>query len=244
MLSFRPCFPVSFLLLFILVGVQVCSAQRSAEVIVLSTLHQFHETQKGYSFADLTSLIERIDPDVLAVELTPDALKNRSEQKTKQEYPRSVFPLIDKHRYTTVPLEPAEPGFSRLIGILKESNAEIGKNAPQKQEAFRIYSNQLYEHLFAAWTDAAAVNSPETDAMFEVKHRFQNALFGEKEATVWNAWKSHFLAQITKAASKHRGRRILVLVGVELAYWLRARLRTASGIRYRDVQPFLRRKVR
>jgi hypothetical protein len=215
-------------------------AQPAAEVIVLSTLHQFHETNKGYSFADLSRTIERIKPDVLAVELTPDALKNRTEQKTKREYPNSVFLLIDKHGYTAIPLEPDEPEYSRLIGILKESNAEIGKNAPQKAEAFNVYSKQLYEYLFAKWTDAAAVNSPATDAMFEVKHKFQNALFGEKEETVWNSWNSHFLKQVLTAASKHPGRRVLVLVGVEHAYWLRDRLRKSNGVRYSDVLQFLK----
>lgn len=198
------------------------SAQSSSEVVVLATLHQFHETHKGYSFAQLSEIIEKIDPDILAVELTPDALKNRTVQKTKIEYQRTVFPLIDEHGYKAIPLEPPQPEYSRFIELLTESNKEVREKHPEKLEAFSVYSNQLYAYLFDKWTSPAAVNSPETDAMFEVKHRFQNALFGEKELTVWNGWNSFFLDQIIKTAKLSPGKRILVLVGVEHAYWFAA----------------------
>src|SRR5689334_20822180 len=70
--------------------------EKKTEVIVLSTLHQFHEQSKFYSFAALSQLIEKLRPDVLAVELTPADLASRKEQKVKQEYRRSVFPLADQ----------------------------------------------------------------------------------------------------------------------------------------------------
>lgn len=215
-------------------------AQPASEVVVLSTLHQFHGTNQGYSFADLSAIIERIEPDILAVELTPVALKNRTEQKTKQEYPRSVFPLIDKHGYKAVPLEPAEPEYSRLVGLLTQSNKKMREKQPERLEAFSVYSKKLYEHLHETWKSPAAVNSPETDALFDVKHRFQNALFGESEREVWDGWNSHFLKQILSTAKLNPGKRILVLVGAEHAYWLRNRLKEAQDVRLIDVQRFLR----
>ena len=42
---------------------------RATEVIVLSTVHQFHTKVPGYSFDELTHVIEALSPDVLAVEL-------------------------------------------------------------------------------------------------------------------------------------------------------------------------------
>lgn len=211
-----------------------------SEVLVLGTLHQFHETTSGYSFADLSRIVETIKPDILATELTPEALENRSEQKTKQEYQRSIFPLMEKHGYLAVPMEPAEPVYSKFVGMLRESNTELREKFPQKSEAFSVYSNQLYEYLFAKWTSAAAVNSPETDALFEVKHKFQNALFGQKEEAAWNGWNSHFLKQILAAAKQHPGKRILVLVGVEHTYWLRKELKASKDVRYVSVSRYLK----
>jgi hypothetical protein len=50
---------------------------QQAEVIVLSTLHQLHGEVEGYSYAKLSNLIEWLDPDVLALELTASDLASR-----------------------------------------------------------------------------------------------------------------------------------------------------------------------
>ena len=221
-------------------GTAVClQAQRKTEVIVLATLHQYHATVKGYSFADLSKIIERAKPDILAVELTPSALRERTEQRTKQEYPKSIFPLIDKHRYQAVPLEPPDPLYSELVGLLKESSKDLQDNFPQKAEAFSLYSDSLYKYLFKIWDSPAAVNSGETDGQFEVKHAYQNALFGEREEKVWNGWNTHFLEQIVKTAHQKKGKRIVVTVGVEHAYWLRNHLRAESDIAYVNIDSIL-----
>ena len=53
------------------------------EVIILATLHQFHDSIAGYDFGILSEIIEALAPDVLAVELTPSDLKQHKEQKVK-----------------------------------------------------------------------------------------------------------------------------------------------------------------
>lgn len=196
-----------------------------AEVVVLATLHQLHGEIEGYSFDDLSTLIERLEPDVLAVELTPADLASRRDQAIKQEYPRVVFPLLDRHAWETVPLEPPPPLYDELVGLFRGASADLRDNDPSRAETFDLYLGKLYEVLLERWTSAAAVNSGETDALFEAKHRFQSALLGRDEARAWEAWNAHFLARILDAAERHRGRRIVVLVGAEHGYWLRARLR-------------------
>ncbi|MCB1022933.1 MAG: hypothetical protein KDB79_00985 [Acidobacteria bacterium] len=229
-----------FCLFIILAGTNYLVAQNKADVFVLSTLHQYHETSKYYSFEELSRIVEEIDPDILAVELTADDLKSRKDQKVKQEYQRSIFPLIEKHKYQAVPLEPAEPLFSALLKLYKESSDENQAKSPQKVEAFSVYSNSLYDHLFKQWDSPRDVNSKMTDTLFELKHDFQNALFGEKEAKVWNDWNTHFLETITKAAEQNRGKKILVVVGVEHSYWLRGHLRKEAGVNYREIETVIK----
>ena len=229
---------VTFSAVFFSAAVSV-PAQARAEVLVLSTLHQFHSTVRGYSFEDLTKIVEGLKPDILAVELTPKDLESRVGQKTKLEYQKSIFPLIDKRKYQTVPLEPSEPLYSELVGLLRDSNNEIKEKFPSKAEAFSIYSDSLYSYLFGIWDSPEAVNSSETDGQFKVKHAYQNALFGSKEEKVWSEWNTLFLEQILKTAQENKGKRILVLVGVEHAYWLREHLRAESSIDHREPATFL-----
>jgi hypothetical protein len=199
-----------------------------AEVIVLATLHQFHGQTEGYSFEDLSNVIEQLHPDILAVELTAADVESRREQTTKQEYQRAVFPLLDKHDYLVVPLEPPQPLYDELVGLFRKAQKNLGEDNPAAAETFGIYTDALYEILWARWTSPGAVNSRETDALFESKHRFQSALLGPDEAKAWEAWNQYFLQQVLDAANTNPGKRILVLVGVEHAYWLRARLKRSD----------------
>jgi pheromone shutdown protein TraB len=228
----------AFILLILAFAVSA-NGQKKTQVVVLSTLHQFHSTNTNYSFEALAKTIERIKPDVLAVELTAKDLESRREQKVKIEYANSVFPLLDKYKYKTVALEPNEPLYSELINLLKESNKENQEKFPQKVEAFSNYSNALYDYLFKYWTSIEAVNSSQTDALFEIKHNFQNSLFGEKEAKVWNDWNSYFLKQIKDSAAKNKGKRILVLVGAEHSYWLRKNLQNDPEINLFKIKDLL-----
>jgi hypothetical protein len=204
---------------------------RPAEVVVLATLHQFHAEIRAYSFETLSSVIERLKPDVLAVELTDADLRSRREQQTKVEYPRSVFPLLDRKGYAAVALEPPEPKFSQLVQRFRRAGQELRATAPDRAAAFGTYQEALYAMLFERWTSVEAVNSVETDALLEAKHRYQEALFGAEEVEAWEGWNQHFLEQILRASAEHRGQRIVVLVGVEHAYWLRARLRGREDVR-------------
>lgn len=203
---------------------------RPAEVFVLSTLHQYHGERNTYTFEELSRIIEHFRPDVIACELTPSDLKSRREQGTKKEYNKSVFAMADKLRADLVPLEPEEPLFSELVGLIRDSGSQLNEEQPAAAEAFSVYSSALYDYLFVYWESAAEVNSERTDAFFEVKHEFQNKLFGEKQREGWERWNGHFLEQILKAAEGNPGEKIIVLVGAEHSYWLRRKLGKERGV--------------
>ncbi len=216
----------------------IVSETGPAEVIVLSTLHQLHAETDGYSFADLSDVIEQLDPDILAVELTATDLESRRDQPTKQEYQRSVFPLLDKHEYDVVPLEPPQPLYDELVSLFRQAQKDLSEQNPVGAESFGVYMDSLFEYLSELWVSPAAVNSRATDILFESKHRFQSALFGPVDARAWERWNQHFLQQILRTAEASQDKRILVLVGAEHAYWLRAQL-VNSEINLLDTQRML-----
>jgi predicted MPP superfamily phosphohydrolase len=219
-----------FKTLILLVLILFCSStvsfaqKKKTQIFVLSALHQLHERTKFYSFETLSQIIEKQKPDVLAVELTASDLQTRKEQKTKQEYQRSVFPLLDKHKYTVVSLEPAEPKFSQIVTLVRESEKELREKSPEKGEAFSVYNRLLFDYLLKTWSSPLDVNSAQTDALLEVKHNYQNELFGDKQTQGWESWNRHFLEVILEAAQKYPGKKIVVLVGLEHSYWLRKEL--------------------
>lgn len=213
---------------------------KKTTVYVLATLHQFHADSKTYSFEGLSAIIRSLRPDVICVELTPADLKSRKPQKTKQEYQKSVFPMAYRYGLEMVPLEPDEPLFSSLVSLNVQSDKRLRETSADKAAAFSIYNDALYGHLFSAWDSPLAVNSPATDAQFEVKHDFQNALYGPDQERVWREWNEHFLRKILETADRFKGKRVLVLVGVEHTYWLRHKLRERTGVSLVEPKTFLK----
>jgi hypothetical protein len=212
----------------------------ASEVAVLCTLHQLHEETSYYTYADLSTKIESLHPDILAVELTPADLKAKTEQKNKREYQNSVYPLLQRRNWTAVAIEPEDPRRSELIGFMREAEDSLQKASPQKDEAFQTYVDDLFKYLLSKWHSPADVNASWTDHLFAVKHKFQNSLYGPKEEQGWEGWNQHFLDRIVAAAKQNPGKRIVVIVGAEHGYWLREHLREQTGVEVLDTESLLR----
>jgi len=226
-----------------LAGASPRSSQASdsfAEVVVLATLHQFHDRVDGYGFSDLSQLISDIAPDIIAVELTQADIESRCEQAVKQEYERSVFPLLGDHSFRLVPLEPDEPEFSELVAKNHHSIEVVSQSDAGKHEAFSDYVADLYSLLFELWDSPLAVNSSYTDAVFRGKHAVQDIVYGTEQTEAWERWNSHFASVVLSTVRDGHSSRLLVLVGVEHAYWLRERLSREPALRLLSVEDALR----
>ncbi len=209
------------------------------EVAVVCTLHQFHEETPGYSYADLKAAVERLHPDVLAVELTPTDLAAKKPQKIKREYQNAIYPLLESHQWKAVAMEPEGETSRKLIASVREAEASFASEFPQKNEVAELYSDTLFSYLRTRWHSAADVNSRSTDDSYAVKHAFQEKLYGQKEAEGWEGWNQHFLERIMEAAKANPGKRIVVTVGAEHGYWLREHLRQEQGMKLLDTAAVL-----
>lgn len=210
------------------------------QVAVLATLHQLHATTPAYSFEALGRAIERLQPDVLCVELQPDDLQRRPAEPTKQEYTEVVYPLIDRHHYRLYAMEPAEPAYSSILTPYIQAGQDFSVRAPEQAEAFSRYSDGAYIGLQAYWTSPTRVNDAVTDSVLRAKHELQQAMVGNGERTGWERWNQQFLGVILQAAKENPGKRIVVVVGAEHGYWLRGHLAQAAGVQLLDTAELLR----
>ena len=200
-------------------------------VAVIGTMHQLHETMPGYGYADLRKMIQGYAPDVLCVELQPQDLTERPEEKNKREYPNVVYPLIDAGHYRIYAMEPDEPMFSRIVKSLRGANARFRKQSPDKAERLDAYIAATYKMLESYWKSPAMVNDRFTDSVFQTKHAVQSEFIGPDEARGWNAWNTHMLSVIDKAVQENPGRKVAVIVGAEHGYWLRSHLGRNTNVR-------------
>lgn len=210
-----------------------------AEVAVLSTLHRLHATVPAYDNAALAAAIERLAPDVLCLEVGPEAWAARRPERTKVEYPEVVYPLLDRHRWPVCLLEPDEATARAIAGPYMAASQAFHAGRPDAAAAFDAHGQALYAVLAHHWDSPAAVNDGVTDAVLQAKHVLQEALGGEGERRGWEAWNRHFLDRIAAAARAHPGKRIVVLAGAEHGYWLRRALAGRDDLRLLDTAALL-----
>ena len=218
------------------------AAAPRCEVVVLSTLHQHHARVPGYDNAELARIVEWLQPDVLALELDERDIAGRVPQNVKQEYQNSIYPLLDRLCCVTLPLEPPRPHPMR--DRAQQAQADFRPETHAAAAFFATYIGELISHLLESWQCAADVNSAQTDAMLAVKHRFQNAIAPANHAASWEEWNQFFLERIVQAVRSSPGKRVVATVGVEHAYWLRARLSREWGVELLDTELLLRQESR
>jgi hypothetical protein len=221
-------------LLAVATGVAQAAQPRPAEVAVLATLHAMHADVPAYSAKVLERTILGLSPDVLCIEVRPERYAERAPEANKVEYPQVVYPLIDAHGYAVYPMEPAAPRFDAILGPYLAAGRAFQAAQPGVAAAFSAQNEALYATLRHYWTSPARVNDAVTDAQMRAKHGLQAALVGPGEQAGWEAWNQHFLDVVVRAAQAHPGKRIVVLVGAEHAYWLRERLSRQPGLRLLD----------
>lgn len=76
----------------ILLGALPVRAQAASEVCVLATLYHRHSTTPAYSHDSLRQIIQRIDPDVVILDVSPKELRSRTVAPSKENIRKSSFP--------------------------------------------------------------------------------------------------------------------------------------------------------
>jgi truncated hemoglobin YjbI len=220
-------------------GAMAAPAQAPAQVVVLAALHRMHEQVPAYSGQVLSASIQRLAPDVLCLEVTPDRLQARAPEANKIEYPQVVYPLLERGNYALYAMEPPEPLYTQIGAAYMQATQAYAAAHPEDWEAFTTYGRHMYASLRSHWTGPAQVNDAVTDQMLRARHALQEALIGPGERDGWEAWNMHFLKVITQAAREHPGKRIVVVVGAEHGYWLRERLDGLADVQLMDTTALL-----
>jgi len=158
-------------------------------------------------------------------------IDTKKTQTFKIEY-SVIFPYVQKKKIPIYGLAPEEPTFSEMIDLYIKNQKEFPQRASSDYKNQEIFQKELFDYLIKEhWTTAGKVQSDVTNALFEVKHRFQDALMGKVEKDGWSSFNTHYVKVISELASNHKGKTILVtIVGVEHVYWLKKELSSNKNI--------------
>jgi hypothetical protein len=195
-----------------------------ATIHVVPTLHQYHAAAPGYGFAAVTGVLDQLRPDVLVLELTERALRERRPQVVKQEYQNSVFPYLARRGIPAGAMEPDEALWEDFVTHGLEAEQRFRQASPERHAAYERGVRDTFTELLRTWDSPAAVNSARSDRVVEEKHARENDMFGAAYRDYWDRWNEHFAQTIVRTAQAHPGKRVAALAGFEHGYWLRRRL--------------------
>lgn len=195
-----------------------------AIIHVVPTLHQYHAAAPGYGFDALTGVLDDLRPDVLVLELTERALRERRPQVVKQEYQHSVFPYLERRGIPAVAMEPDEALWEEFVTHGLEAEQRFRQAWPERHAAHELAVRDMFDQLLRSWDSPSAVNSARSDRAVEEKHARENDMFGVGYRDYWECWNEHFAQTIARTAQANPGKVVVAVAGFEHGYWLRRRL--------------------
>jgi hypothetical protein len=212
-------------------------------VFVLGTLYKRHEAVPRYDLAALRRALSAIQPAALVLDVTPEELAARKVWPGKIEYPGVIFPFIDAGRYRVYAAEPDEPMFSEIVQSISAAVKALEREQPEVSAGLDRLEDAAYGALYRSWQSPADVNSAVTDRVMSGKQALESRLVGPVMLEGGERWNRHVLDVILQATRENRGRRVLVLVGIENRHWFVEHLRGLPDVELVEMESWLRQNL-
>lgn len=201
---------------------QVILGADSTEVVIVGTLREIGAIPPGFTPGHLRALLERLKPDVLAVEApvnVPVPLKG-----APPEIVHIIEPWAGERSIAVVPIGWNLEQFTELTAnALKElqSGANSSKYLGIEQK-FQRDRGELPPTL-------QAVNSDVHHQVWRQYHRLIHELLGKDSP--WECWNAKILENVQSVIEQHPGKRVVVVIGAAHVYFLLDALSGRDSVR-------------
>jgi hypothetical protein len=230
---------IQTLLSLVLLSGASAPAWAASDVFLLGTLYKRHDQVPAYSVDALVHIVEKVAPDILVLDVTPEELRKRTVHPSKIEYTTGVFPLMDKRQFISYPAEPAEPMFSEIVEGLKGRLQQFEQEQPALSATFKRTEKNMYAVLGKHWTSAAKVQDEVTSEMIDSAARLQAEIVGPVMKDADERWDRHTADTVSRAVREHPGKRVLVLTGIRNRPLVQRHLQADASIKLVDMPAWL-----
>lgn len=218
----------------------VVAQQAPTRVFVVATLYRRHAETPAYSHDTLRTIIRRIAPTAVVLDVSPRELREQRVHPSKAEYPEVIFPMVREAGWRAYAGEPDEPEFSRIVEELRAAHAAFRTDNAEAAAADSEFERATFAALARLWRTPADVNGGVTERLLSARRALQDALAGPQVASAWSRWNARAVEVVLEAVRANPGGKVLVLIGVENTALLRPALRDQPGLTLVDVERWLR----
>lgn len=208
------------------------TAPGRTEVVLVGTIHHFQLLHPDNTPAHLRALLQRVRPDVIAVENPPD------------------WQSAGRHLWTQLAEYYVAEGYGRdnhvpVVGIAEIPQLDCAATEPPQalDRSTRFANSADGLRSLGAWEARMAFGEESWGfAAAQDRVEFERMEPSSREALTDGAsirHQDHLAAQISAVARQYRGRRIAVLVGSSVLYPLSIRLGKDPAIALLDARTFL-----
>lgn len=203
---------------------------RKTEVVVIGTQPFITDMPSGYTPGHLRALLEKVKPDLIAVEAA-----------TNVKSPLSTAPYDCRH--VTIPWARENDIPIVAVGIMENdygrqvSDMQHGLRAEGRDAALKIIDDQLQRQLTQIGGSMTAINSADWQQSWRRYHQQLHRLVGAD--TPWETWNSRVFRKIQRLCEDNPGKRIAVVFGAAHTYYFQDQLAGSDGIEVRPVAEML-----
>jgi hypothetical protein len=209
--------------------VRAAGEKRPTEVVVVATQHFITDMPDGYTPAHLRALLEKVRPDVVAVEACVNVDDPWS--TAPYELAKVTRPWATEKKIKLVPIGWSEPTYGLEIGAMINGFAAAGKAMEYEQVEKRFQSR-----LAKLGSTAECMNGAEFLQAWRDYHEKLHEMHGGD--TPWETWNAKIVEKLLTVCREHAGKRVAVVFGGAHAYYFVDRLAKDTNVRVVGTEEF------
>lgn len=222
----------------IVCAVATPAAAKDAEIFVLGALHGLHEKEESFGYAELGRVIDKIRPEVIMLEVTPEELAGKLETQGRPEYPKVIWPMLSRPGMKAYAMEAGQPLYGELTGDAGKRFGDFKRDAPADDAALSSHGAATSAVLLAHWKSVADTQDEATDALGRAREQL-NAAMVAGSGPGQKRWDGVMVYAVKAAIAGNPGKRILVIGSYRNRYMFVEQLRGVKGANLVDMKGWL-----
>lgn len=215
----------------------------TTKVLVLATLHHYHKTNPNYSYEDLFTLIEELNPHAIGVEIRPEDVDQ------PKEYLEKIYPFEMIEAVSRFSAKMDLYGFDWLDSALegKPVPENFFKEFPVLQAQKQFYNDPLYikerallkicqdqqSAIIQSHPTPAGLNNGRYDIVSKIYYQYMDVLLKDTHYEMMSKHQKerdrHIDDNIVEIVRKNEGRTLIFIMGADHRVFAVEAIRNAFG---------------
>ncbi len=224
---------ILFLMLINILINQSCIGGKKTEIMVLGTIHQFHDSNPNYSYYDICNLLEAYQPDLICVEI-------RSEDFGMKPYLKEMMLATVYGKEKGIEVAPIDWWTEKIqmeaMEVMQTANYKRNEilldSILSTNPIIRQFENThgKYQEMITRQVSIDIINDTMFNSFIRERNRIVLDLMGDGPATMYMQTRNERMVELIQIEiKKHKANRVIILTGGEHKHFFDQHLASVEG---------------